>query len=143
MRIQGIRNSILFCISILLLVVPTLPHHHHAAAICVEIGQHSLHSDASCCTHEDEQACTTDPGHPHTHTCQEECLTHLYSLHSPSAFKLQTKLAWVALPWAMPAVAFSSLPTEHLSLFYNTHRVPLPSSIPLGIGGLRAPPALG
>ncbi len=126
---------LLLCISILMLMVPVLPHHHHADGhFCMKTDQ-----PVTCCHH------TPDDGTPH-HCCDDTCcLAAHFVQRTPQDYHVDFTpyYPWATLLYERMALhlkwtAVSSACPPSFYYIETLHGICLG-----GCQGLRAPPSLG
>lgn len=131
MRNKQYIFSFLFLISIILLVMPVIPHHHHAdGLICMK---HDLTSEKQCPTHNHHQendAC-----------CSNECLARFYSpIPSTQTDQTHPPYLFVALLFADCLILDLFKPQEERIKNDYAFRENLHGANIVRAFGLRAPP---
>lgn len=140
MRNSRILSSLLVCISLLMLIIPAIPHHHHAHSDCLAGIELHITTQTHCCTHQEEAHPATGVTHHCAQTCQGGCLTHFDSTTLKQSHRLSVEERFATqwpngpFPWASPVACLE----RELSL--HAHSVALPPGLPPAVHGLRAPP---
>lgn len=132
-RTKQYITYILFCISLIMLVIPVIPHHHHAdGLICMK---NDISTD--CCEHRH------DPGSEHC-CCDTGCIADHFVQQTPTSDNVSShsEVLWAVTLFINPLSKLLSLPELDVSKQEYVYLESLHGTFITRAAGLRAPPSL-